>query len=411
MSRLAGLVAERLQRRVEELNATMNQAIEEGIEELDDRGQSDLLHASVDGNLATILHMLRNNVPVERLQPIAAATEYAIFLADRDVPATTLRRAYHFGSDDLLAHMFEEVQQLDVEPDIRLRLLHHLAGWMHSYVDLITRIVVAAHDDERRLIHERNASIAASTLRAVLDETAGAETEFLERTGYRLQQHHVAAVLWIAGTNPGVDHTEELRVIANALSKDTGSSAPLFTAVDRGTAWVWFGRAGNAGQLDRTAVERVIRLEPRARLALGRTCAGVEGFRQSHRQANAVREILSVARAGHQVHSHEDRAVSIVSMMVDDIPDLSSWVADVLGPLADNTDNAARLRTTLLAFLTSGGNYQQTADQLTLHRNTVKYRIGRAIEARGRKMADDRLDLELALNVVDILGEAVLARP
>lgn len=43
-----------------------------------------------------------------------------------------------------------------------------------------------------------------------------------------------------------------------------------------------------------------------------------------------------------------------------------------------------------------------------LHRNTVKYRVGRAVELRGRGLEEDRLHVELALEVVRLLGDVVL---
>jgi hypothetical protein len=408
ITRLTAVVGERLQRRYDELNATMNQAIEQAIADLGDPELTDMLHASVEGNIATILHMLRNDIPLDRIQPITAATEYAIRLAQRGVAGTSLRRAYHFGSDDLLAQMFEEVRQIDVDPDTRLRLLHHLAGWMHSYVDWITRIVLAAYEEERRQVEERSASIAASLVRGVLEDAPGAQHGFAERTGYRLDQHHVAAVVWMAAANPAVDHTDGLKSLADELARATRSTGSLFTAVDRSTAWVWWGRGADTGPLAPSVVQAILAEHEHARVALGQAGRGVAAFRTSHRQAGAARDLASVARTGQQVTAHGDRAVAVVSMLLHDVHALAGWVADVLGPLAARTENAGRLRETLLAFLVTGSSYQVTAERLLLHRNTVKYRVDRAVELRGRGLEENRLDVELALEAVRLLGDVVL---
>jgi hypothetical protein len=304
ITRLTAVVGERLQRRYDELNASMNEAIEEAIADLGDPELTDMLHASVEGNIATIVHMLRNDIPLERIQPITAATEYAIRLAQRGVPGASLRRAYHFGSDDILAQMFQEVRQIEVDPDTRLRLLHHLAGWMHSYVDWITRIVLAAYEEERRQVEERSASIAASLVRGVLEDAPGAQHGFAERTGYRLDQHHVAAVLWMAVANPAVDHTDALKSLADELARATRSTGALFTAVDRSTAWVWWGRGADAGPLASDLVQTVVAEHAHARVALGQAGRGVAGFRTSHRQAGAARSLASVARTGQQITAH-----------------------------------------------------------------------------------------------------------
>jgi hypothetical protein len=414
MVRLTAVVGERLQRRLAEVTASCTEAIEEGVEDLGDPEMVDMLTASVDGNIATIVHILRNDIPIDHIQPITAATEYAMRLARRGVPAASLRRAYHFGSDDLLAQMFAEVRQLDVDPDVRLRLLHHLAGWTHSYVDWITRIVLDAYEDERQQVEARSATVAASQVRAVLEGVPGSGSGFFERTGYRLDRHHLAAVLWIAGANAGVDQTEGLRSLALELRTAVGAvDAPLFTAVDRSTAWVWFGLGVSAAKaaehtLDHEAVDKVMARHEGARVAFGRLCPGADGFRRSHRQAGAARNVGSVARDGRQTFAHSDRAVAMIAMMLHDPDALSAWVQDVLGPLAARTEAAARLRETVLIYLTCGGSIQDASERLTLHRNTVKYRLGRALELRGRALEDDRLGVEVALEVVRLLGDSVL---
>jgi DNA-binding PucR family transcriptional regulator len=61
-----------------------------------------------------------------------------------------------------------------------------------------------------------------------------------------------------------------------------------------------------------------------------------------------------------------------------------------------------------MAFLAERGSYVATAARVHLHKNTVKYRIDKAIEERGRPVDDGRLELELALIACRWLGETVL---
>ena len=79
----------------------------------------------------------------------------------------------------------------------------------------------------------------------------------------------------------------------------------------------------------------------------------------------------------------------------------------VLGDLAIDNENDARLRETLLVFLSGDGSYKLAAERLNLHSNTVKYRVGRAIARRGREIGADRLDVELALLLCHWYGSAV----
>jgi DNA-binding PucR family transcriptional regulator len=83
----------------------------------------------------------------------------------------------------------------------------------------------------------------------------------------------------------------------------------------------------------------------------------------------------------------------------------------VLGDLAANTDNAAGLRETLLVYPGCDGSYKLAADKLTLHSNTVKYRVGRAMARRGRPISTDRFDVELALLLCHWYGETLMLPP
>jgi DNA-binding PucR family transcriptional regulator len=82
----------------------------------------------------------------------------------------------------------------------------------------------------------------------------------------------------------------------------------------------------------------------------------------------------------------------------------------MLTDLATDDENQARLRDALRVFLTSGGNYKTTAEQLMLHKNTVQYRIRKAEESLGRPLDQNRLGVELALLASHWLGPAFCGR-
>ena len=103
-----------------------------------------------------------------------------------------------------------------------------------------------------------------------------------------------------------------------------------------------------------------------------------------------------------------DPGVSIAALLNRDVADTRAWVAKVLGDLASEDENDARLRETLRIYLGCGSSYKLAAEQLTLHFNTVKYRVGRAVARRGRDIDNDRLDVELALLICHWYGAVVL---
>ncbi|GAB2756612.1 helix-turn-helix domain-containing protein [Nocardioides salsibiostraticola] len=407
---LVAVIGDRLRARSDEIVTRMSDIIAGEVNYLDDPELMAMLRASVEGNISTILHIIRNDIPLEHVQPITAATEYALRLAQRGVPGASLRRAYHFGSDDLRSWIFEEIEGLDCAPSIKLHLLHHLGSFMHKYIDWITQFVLEAHEDERQRWIARNANETSILISRILAGDSVEAAHFATRTRYRLDQMHVGAVVWADGANAGTDQTDALGDVARDLAAKFGSGAStLLTAADRGTVWVWFGRGLDASAVDVERIRDAIQGAPGVRVALGVPISGAQGFRRSHAQAEAAK---SVATASSSPVTHAigygERGVAVMTMLVKDVAAAQQWVSEVLGPLAYQGEAEERTRETLRAFLGSGGSYTRTSHDLMLHRNSVKYRISKVEQDRGRPIDDDRLDLELALQVCHFLGSAVL---
>ncbi|BDH59230.1 helix-turn-helix domain-containing protein [Tsukamurella sp. PLM1] len=90
---------------------------------------------------------------------------------------------------------------------------------------------------------------------------------------------------------------------------------------------------------------------------------------------------------------------------------LDTLVRRELGPLAADTDSAARLRETALAYLGAGGDAKATGEELVVHPNTVRYRIRQAEQALGHGIDERRVYVELALHAVRDLGVSPAAHP
>jgi DNA-binding PucR family transcriptional regulator len=80
------------------------------------------------------------------------------------------------------------------------------------------------------------------------------------------------------------------------------------------------------------------------------------------------------------------------------------FVRTELGPLADATPEAARLRETLEVSFRLG-SHVSTAEHLQLHEHTVRNRLHRAEEHLGRPLAERRTELQVALRLQRLLDE------
>jgi DNA-binding PucR family transcriptional regulator len=131
------------------------------------------------------------------------------------------------------------------------------------------------------------------------------------------------------------------------------------------------------------------------------------GHRITHQQAIAA-QAVALAAGSPAPRAVTFSQVAPVAMMLTAKELLRPWVLSTLAGLANDDEHHARLRETLLAFLQSGGSYKTTAQQLTLHKNTIQYRVRKAEESLGRPVGDGRHDVELALRASHWLGSYVL---
>ena len=98
VSRYVAETADRLHDRLADVSSDILRTLEDQIPEL--RGDArlmELLGASVEGNVDTVLHALRYDIAVERVEAPTAALEYARRLAQQGMPVNALVRAYRLG--------------------------------------------------------------------------------------------------------------------------------------------------------------------------------------------------------------------------------------------------------------------------------------------------------------------------
>ncbi|MEB3019607.1 PucR family transcriptional regulator [[Mycobacterium] crassicus] len=381
----------------------------------DDPHLLDLMYSSVESNVETIFDALQHDIPLERIQPPTAALEYARRLAQRGVPVPALIRAYRLGQQALLNLVLAEIRRSGLDPGVNLEVFGQMTTTVSSYIDWISQQVLATYEAERERWLENRSHIRGERMRAILD---GEETNIDRASaglGYPLRATHLALVVWLREQDGSPTRLADLEQAVRAVAESFGGQAgPLFVAVDRVSGWAWIplrdaipgGPAVTAG-IERALADRPARLC----IAAGIPLPGLDGFRRSHRQALQAHAVATAAgRSARRVTTAGTPGLRTAALLSQDLEQARGWVLDVLGPLATNTDTDARLRATVRTFLRHG-SYKTAADELNLHFNTVKYRLRRADERRGRPITTDRLDVELALLVCDWFGSTVLRPP
>lgn len=97
--------------------------------------------------------------------------------------------------------------------------------------------------------------------------------------------------------------------------------------------------------------------------------------------AEEAAKVLAAAQYNDRVWSEfEGTTISVLARSNQESAEI---IAGVLGPLAEDTGEAKRLRETLFAFLRNDRRWNETADELGIHRQTLSYRLNRIKEATG----------------------------
>ena len=117
------------------------------ITELDgDPALVELLRASIEGNVDTILHSLQHGIEVTRFEPPTAANEYARPLAQRGVAVNALVRAYRLGHQFLMQQTLLVINELDDE-ELRGPTYARVNDAVFTYIDWISQRVVSVHEE------------------------------------------------------------------------------------------------------------------------------------------------------------------------------------------------------------------------------------------------------------------------
>lgn len=313
LTRLIGL---RLHRDPDAISDGMTGAIEAAIGELDESGMRASLHASVSNNVEVIIELLTLAKEVFDLPLLPHAHRYAEELAQQDVPESALRRAYHVGSNHLLARIFDQVQEIDCQPHEQLPLYHHLAGWLYRYVDEITRGVIATYQEEKRSSHERAARTTITWVNRVLNGEDVSSREFAAATGYRLDKVHVGGRVWIEepveqaalpSANLSVDppasagqvghvpaHSPALTQLIEQIRRQLGADQdPLVVMAGRREADVWFAHGRSKARVDARAFDALVEgpaapALPLAPPAWGRPASGPVGPRRIRQRGSSA---------------------------------------------------------------------------------------------------------------------------
>lgn len=361
---------------------------------------------SAHANLAAIVHAWRTRAVLDDLPSPQPAVAYSVLAAQRGIPGQTLVYAYSLAEDYVTAELFTELRRTDLEPLVQLEVINQIHRAAATFVAWVVRRLLEVHSAELRRGLSLRSSLLFSAVDGALRGQDVRESHFASVTGYRLAQVHLALVAWVDGEpEAAMDALERTARLAAAELGGVGD--PLVLPAGRQTLWAWVGLGDlrSGGKVRMPAAEN-LGPDP-TRLAIGLPYANLSGFVRSHEQAQAARKLAVEGRLRDRVVWYGQEGVAIASLLRRDPLAAEQWVKDVLGAL-DGADPAlVQLRETLRVFLTSGSSYVRTAERLMLHRNTVRYRVARALDrlpAHTEGLTGRSTDVLVALQLRALVG-------
>lgn len=407
---LAEYIVETLRsRELESVVARLDSVIIAALPELADRDIRRDLAASTRAHARTMLAGLTSDTIDPSVPQEAHA--FARTVARRGFELRLLLRTYHVGLEAVLDYMAEAVAARkpphDIERAVLLRLFDRSTKWIGNSVETLTDTYM----EERERVLRAALNRRTETVRAVLAGDDVDTEQASARLGYRLTRAHLAVVLW--SDEPATDSAPDGQTIglldrsAARLATEFGSGAVLTVASGASGMWAWIELVGG-GHVPPEASRAAALIEAPVRIAFGMPAERVDGFRRSHHEAMAARQVAERARGQARVTVYND--VEIAYLIGSDERAMRGLVDRELGRLAAPGPANARLRETLHAYLRCQRSPEGAARLLGVHKNTVRYRIQRIEDLLGHQVQQRALHLEVALKCVATYGSDALPR-
>lgn len=325
----------------------------------------------------------------EWMGPIpSAAAEQARRAARGGVRLDTVLRRYAAG-DRLLGDFI--MDEADRFPSQALRQVLRAHG---PQVDRLMAAVATEYTDEvTRMRRSPSQRLAERVQRLVAGESPG-DVGGVE---YAFEAWHLGMIV----KDPGAEAC--VRDLATALDCQV-----LVVPRGSGIVWAWLGarRPVAVRELEQLLSDGAA---TNATLAVGEPHRGLDGWRLTHREAQAAQEVM-LRKPQRITRAHD---VILVAAVLRDDALARSLSETYLAPLEGHGDSGAVLRETLRAYFAAGLNAATAAAALAVDRHTVQRRLRKVEEALGRLLPDCHAELVVALSLEELESEAGqrLSRP
>lgn len=351
---------------------------------------AEYLRLSVMENLHSLQGLLCRTIHLYELdleQPLSFAT----IQAELHVPQAALQRSYRVSFLTIWDEWSKHLRSYGEAAGVPCREvddgLSHLTRAVFTYQDFVTSRAADNYARVESALNRSKARVQQQLIKELLsgsgDPLPSHDLLLLE---YDVHGHHVA-ILISETTDDAIRRiSRELRAATT-----TRQSMTYRLAFDRSVLWL-----GSPGPWTSTALAAVGQVLQRAGVlaAVGDSHQGPTGLVMTYREAEQAEGIR--VQGDRSVLQYQEAMLDILLLAQPGLA--TAFVQRTLGPLAEDTAEAARLRTTMEASFRLG-SHVAAAEELRVHEHTVRNRLARVEELLGHSLRDNRTEVEVALRL------------
>ncbi|MFV8317580.1 PucR family transcriptional regulator [Mycobacterium sp. 23] len=348
-------------------------------------------------NVADLLDIGGDPREAELSAPTRAVARAGV---NRQIPLASLMRFYRVTHELLWQWMWDRIASTGADQAEQAATLRLATSWMFGYVDAAQNRAEEAYESEREVWLRNAAAARTGAIEEILTQRERDPQRASKRLRYDVNRHHVGAVAWLETVEGDVDAQSVLSEALTTVAHGVGGETTLIHPAGSLVAFGWFSRQSAFCTADLDAP--TLKLPAGVRVGIGEPGFGLKAFRCSHLEASNARRVAALLVAsGGTVTRYCDVAVAALASCNAELAE--AFVHRVLGPLAADDEATFRVATTLSVYLQENRSRTRAARRLTVHPNTVSYRVDQAQTILGRSIDTDSIDLAVALALLPTL--------
>jgi hypothetical protein len=327
--------------------------------------------------------------------------EIAQDFARRGLQLDHLLRAIRVGYAALATALLDAVIANDGGDTGELR---RIAIFLFELMDNFTATATTAFLDEQRTWEAHVSAARLDLVRRLLTGDPVDVAQVSKSLNYPLGATHVALIASLP-TTTGRDPVD-LRGVADRVLQQWGTPlGRLVIPVGAQSIWAWAAFSTPAVRTDGIVLPQ----DRRINLAVGAPAPGVQGFRRSHVNAQAVERLRASPGAVSASMAYDD--VDLEVLLLADLDAARQFVERVLGKLGGHQSRVVQLRRTLKLYLDHDRSLSKVAATQHISRNTVTYRVQQAFNLCAHPSGQGTQRLHTALVISHWLDQVAGTQP